>query len=152
MTIRHLTPLLVALLSLTAAACGGRVEEAPPPQPVVVAPANNFEGHWEGVARIATPIPNAPQEMDIVAVISDEHVVQCGTIEYSSAACSGAWSCGANDGNSLSIQETIRYGMERCPSGANIQLNTTNDPDVLDFTYSSPQIQARGTIHRRAVL
>ena len=152
MSTRLLTWALVSVCLALVAACGSSPAPAPAPAPQPVAVADNFNGHWEGAARLATPVPDAPEQMDIVAVIADEHGgAQCGTIEYSHAGCSGMWACSRNDGTRLYIQETIRFGEERCPSGAQIELTTTNDPNVLEFRYSHPAIQAAGQLNRRAI-
>jgi hypothetical protein len=90
--------------------------------------------------------------MDIVAVIASQRSVECGTIEYSSIGCSGVWDCTTSpDGMVLTVRESIRYGAERCPPGANVELRATNDANVMEFRYSSPAIQGTGTIHRRSI-
>lgn len=137
-------------LSTLLAACGGAREEAPPPQ----APppmAYDWTGHWEGAADLTTAIENAPEEMDIVAVVVDDSA-QCGTIEYGSIGCSGTWTCtGSPDDQTMIVQENIRFGQERCPTGARVELRRTADPNVLEFHYSSAAIQAHGQINRRQI-
>ena len=142
---------ILAFGLLGVAACGS----APPPPPVAMAPApvDHYTGHWEGAARIATPIPGAPEQMDIVAVLIQGGGGNCGTIEYSHAGCSGVWNCTGTDygGEVLAISENIRFGQERCPDGANVELRVTSDPNVLEFRYQHTQIQAVGQINRRAI-
>ena len=148
----HRAAIAFALSTLVSlAACGGHQEEAPPPaapppaQPV----AYDWTGHWEGAADLTTAIEDAPEEMDIVAVLTDDSA-RCGTIEYGSIGCSGEWTCtGGGDGQSMIIQENIRFGAERCPPGARVELRRTGDPNVLEFHYSSPAITAHGQINRR---
>lgn len=147
-----LSSVLVAALTLVAAACGGRQEVAVVAPVAAPAQVERFNGHWEGAAQITSAIPNAPAEMDIVAVIGNQRSVECGTIEYSSIGCSGVWDCTTSpDGLVLTVRESIRFGAERCPPGANVELRATNDPNMMEFRYSSPAIQGQGTIHRRAV-
>ncbi|MFK7986356.1 MAG: hypothetical protein AB8I08_10020 [Sandaracinaceae bacterium] len=137
-----------------ATACGS---SPPPPQPApqpIAVVANHYSGHWEGAARVSAAIAGAPENMDIVAVLVDGGGASCGTIEYSHAGCSGIWSCASSDYNAdvLSINETIRFGGERCPTGANVELRRTNDPNVLEFRYShAAGIQAVGQINRRRI-
>lgn len=140
------------LSSLALAACGGASEPAPAPAAPAAQPsADHYSGHWRGVADITTSIPDAPSEMDIEATITPDGGAQCGTIEYGSIGCSGVWSCtGGYDQPVMVIQETIRFGgQERCPANARVELRRTDDPNVLEFHYSSPRIQGTGTISRQ---
>lgn len=88
--------------------------------------------------------------MDVEATITSGGG-QCGTIEYGAIGCSGVWSCSSRyDEPAMIIQETIRFGgAERCPSNARVELRATNDPNTLEFHYSSPQIQGTGTLSRQ---
>ena len=149
---RALVSGILAASTTLALACGSRPPPpAPAPTPVVV--QDHYSGHWEGAAQIASSIAGAPQQMDIVAVLVEGGGGQCGTIEYSHAGCSGIWSCVGTDysGEVLQIQETIRFGGERCPTGANIELRRTADPNILEFRYSHAAIQAAGQINRRRI-
>ena len=136
---------LVSCFAIAAAACGS----APPPQAVYVAPAavDNFSGHWRGLADLTSVIPNSPTQMDVSTTIVNDG--QCGSFEYGAIACSGSWSCGSTfDSQVMVITETIRYGNERCPNGARVELRTTNDPNQLQFIYQSAGVSATGTLNR----
>lgn len=150
---RILLSCLLGTLGLAASACGSSPPPAQaPPPPVVV--ADHYSGHWEGAARVSAAIAGAPENMDIVAVLVEGGGAQCGTIEYSHAGCSGVWSCNGTNygGDTLQISETIRFGGERCPTGANVELRRTTDPNVLEFRYShAGGIQAVGQINRRRI-
>ena len=153
MTNRILLACILGTAAFGALACGS---SPPPPAPApvaVVVAQDHFSGHWEGAAEVASPIPGAPQTMDIVAVLIEGGGARCGTIEYSHAGCSGIWSCVGTDynSNSLIINENIRFGGERCPDGATVELRRTNDPNVLEFHYSHPGVQAVGQINRRRI-
>jgi hypothetical protein len=153
MTNRILTSCILGGFAVGALACGSSPPPpAPAPQPVAVA-QDHYTGHWEGAAQLASPIPGAPEQMDIVAVLVEGGGAQCGTIEYSHAGCSGTWDCVGTDYGSetLVINENIRFGQERCPTGATIELRRTSDPNVLEFHYNHPQIQAAGQINRRRI-
>ncbi len=130
------------------AACGS--SEAPPPQTPPPAPVavDHYSGAWRGVANITTDLPDGPPTMDINTTITSDGGI-CGSIEYGAIGCSGVWRCTSSyDSNVMIIEEEIRYGQERCPSAARIELRTTNDPDVLEFHYSSPRIQGTATLQR----
>lgn len=139
-------PLLATALL---AACGGRTEEAPPPQVAPVVAADHYSGHWRGLARISSTIPNAPENMDISATMTQD-ARECGTIEYGAIGCNGVWLCSNGfDSPSMTIEEQIRFGQgERCPGSARVELRTTNDPNRLEFHYSAPGIEASGTLSR----
>ena len=153
MTTRMLTALILGT-AVFALACGG--SEPPPPQPAVQPVAvvqDHYSGHWEGAARISTPIPGMPEQMDIVAVLVEGGGAQCGTIEYSHAGCSGTWDCVGTDYGSeaLVINENIRVNVERCPQGATVELHRTADPNVLEFRWTHPNGAAVGQINRRRI-
>lgn len=143
---------LVCVLScfvVAAAACGG--SEAPPPE---VAPApvavDHYTGHWRGLAAVTSSLPDAPSQMDVSVTIVNEG--QCGSFEYGAMACSGHWICNSSfDSPSMMITENVRYGGERCPNGAQIELRATNDPDTLEMIYRSAGISATGTLSRHDV-
>ncbi|MEC7523575.1 MAG: hypothetical protein VYE22_27080 [Myxococcota bacterium] len=141
-------------LSLFAAlllvACGSS-EAAPPPQtaaPVQAAPSDHYSGQWRGLADVTSTLPNAPEEMDIVATIVNDSA-QCGTFEYGAIGCSGTWTCTSGFGQtSMVVQESVRFGHERCPQGGRVELRATNDPDVLEFHYTNAGISAHGQLNR----
>lgn len=142
--------LLAATIGLFALACGGPAP-APAPAPMAAPAADHYTGHWRGLARISSDIPDAPQNMDITATITRGGVGgECGTIEYGSIGCSGVWRCvNSYDSPTMEIEETIRFGGgERCPPNSRIQLRATDDPNTLEFTYSGLRIQASGTLSR----
>lgn len=150
---RHASLVLVGVAFMLGApvlaACSGTatvsVRATPPPQVVV---GDNFSGHWRGMANITTSIPDAPTQMGISTTITGE-AGQCASIEYGAMGCSGFWSCTSDySADTMVIQESIRFGHERCPDGARIELRRTNDPNVLEFHYTSPAIQGHGEISR----
>ncbi|MGE0785456.1 MAG: hypothetical protein AB7S26_07200 [Sandaracinaceae bacterium] len=138
----------IFLGALVSVACGSRqepVQEAPPPQPVAV---DHYTGHWRGVANISTDLPNAPPTMDIETTITAGGGV-CGSIEYGAIGCSGVWSCTSSyDAGVMIIEETIRYGQERCPTNARVELRQTADPDRLEFHYNGVRIQGSAVLER----
>ncbi|HJL19917.1 MAG TPA: hypothetical protein RMH99_29910 [Sandaracinaceae bacterium LLY-WYZ-13_1] len=138
-----------SLLALVLAACGGSSEEAPPPATPAPQPAaDHYTGHWRGLADITSTVPDAPSEMGVEATIV-QGGGQCGTFEYGSIACSGVWMCTSSyDAPTMRIEERVRYGNERCPDGARVELSPTDEPDQLLFRYTGPQIQATGTLER----
>lgn len=142
------TPVLLSAL-LLAAACGSSQEEAPPPQTAPPPQAvDHYSGHWRGVANITTDLPDAPPTMDIETTITPGGG-QCGSIEYGAIGCSGMWHCTSSyDAPVMVIQEQIRYGQERCPTNARVELRTTSNPDQLEFHYSSARIQGTATLER----
>ena len=154
MSFRTPTACLLAVVAFGAVACGSASEPAPPPATPAPQPAaqDHYSGHWRGVARITTSMPDAPSEMGIEATIAGGGG-RCATIEYGAIGCSGVWTCtSAYDAPVMVIQETIRFGQEeRCPTNARVELRRTEDPDVLQFRYSSPVIQGEGTLSRVAL-
>lgn len=148
MTRQHLV-CLIPCFAIAAAACGG--SEAPPPQTVApVAAVDHYSGHWRGLAAITSSLPDAPTQMDVsVTIVNDG---QCGSFEYGALACSGGWTCNSRfDAPSMMITENVRYGAERCPNGAQVELRATNNPDQLEMIYRSAGISATGTLTRNDV-
>jgi len=129
-------------------ACGS--SEAPPPQ---VAPTpqavDHYSGHWRGLARVTSAIPDAPQQMDVSATITANNPGQCGSFEYGAIGCSGTWNCVSSfDSATMQLQETVRFGGERCPNGATVSLQATQDGNQIVFTYQNAGISATGTLQR----
>lgn len=140
--------LVLCAMGALLVACGG----SEPPPPVAAPPpqvVDNYSGHWRGLVQVTSTIPNAPQQMDVSATITANNPGQCGSFEYGAIACSGAWNCVSGFGDAvMQIQETIRFGQERCPNGAQVELRTTADSRQLEFHYTSSAIQAHGTLQR----
>jgi len=108
---------------------------------------DNFSGHWRGLADVTSALPNAPTQMDVSTTIVNG--TQCGSFEYGAIACSGVWTCNSSfNAPTMEISETVRYGDERCPTGARVELRQTNDPNQLQFIYQSAGISATGTLSR----
>ena len=145
----RLAPLLALALAIPLAACGSRQEEAPPPATAPPPQAvDHYSGHWRGVANITSDIPDAPPTMDINTTITAGGG-QCGSIEYGAIGCSGMWICTSSfDAPVMVIDEQIRYGAERCSPNARVELRATDDPNVLEFHYSSPRVQGTATLER----
>ena len=140
---------LIPLFVLAAAACGS--SPAPAPAPVAAqAAADYYTGHWRGLADLTSPIPDAPSQMDIsVTIVNDG---QCGSFEYGALACSGVWTCNSRfDASAMSITETVRYGAERCATGARVELRATDDPNQLQIIYQGAGVTATGTLQRNDV-
>ncbi|MCA9610957.1 MAG: hypothetical protein KC619_35430 [Myxococcales bacterium] len=130
-------------------ACGSR-EEAPPP---VVAPppqaVDHYSGHWRGLARVSSSLPGAPQQMDVSMTVTADNPGQCGSFEYGAIGCSGVWNClSPFDAPTMDLQETVRFGGERCPQGAQVFLRATDNPNQLFFSYRNAAIAAEGTLER----
>ncbi|MCB9596750.1 MAG: hypothetical protein H6719_28770 [Sandaracinaceae bacterium] len=130
-------------------ACGSR-EEAPPPR---VAPppqvVDHYSGHWRGLARVQSTLPGAPQQMDVSMTITANNPGQCGSFEYGSIGCSGVWNCLSSfDSPQMDLQETVRFGGERCPQGAQVLLRATDNPRQIFFSYRNAAIAAEGTLER----
>lgn len=144
--------LIVCALSALMLACGSR-EEAPPPQTAPPPQAvDHYSGHWRGLVQVTSTLPDAPSQMDVSATITANNPGQCGSFEYGAIACSGVWNCLSSfDSSVMEVQETVRYGGERCPNGSRAELRATNDPNVLEFHYSNAAIQAHGTVQREDV-
>ena len=148
----HLALLVPSVLFLIVA-CGG--SDPPPPQaaPVAAPPpaADYYTGHWRGLAQINSTLPNAPSQMDVsVTIVND--AAQCGSFEYGALGCSGVWTCNsAYSDQVMELTETVRYGGERCPNGARVQLRATNDPDQIELFYENTGISAHGTLQRNDV-
>ncbi len=140
--------LMCALGASLLGACGSR--EAPPP---VVAPppqaVDHYSGHWRGLARVSSTLPGAPQQMDVSMTITANNPGQCGSFEYGAIGCSGVWNCLSSfDSPAMELQETVRFGGERCPQGAAVSLRATDNPNQLYFSYRNAAIAAEGTLQR----
>ncbi len=139
---------LACALGASLLACGSR-EEAPPPVIVPARVVDHYSGHWRGLARISSTLPGAPQQMDVSMTITADNPGQCGSFEYGSIGCSGVWNCMSGfDSPTMDLQETIRFGGERCPSGAVVSLRATDNPDQIYFSYRNAAIAAEGTLNR----
>ncbi len=139
---------LACAFGATLLACGSR--EAPPPRVVVATQAvDHYSGHWRGLARVSSTLPGAPQQMDVSMTITQNNPGQCGSFEYGAIGCSGVWNClSAFDSAQMDLQETVRFGGERCPQGATVMLRATDNPQQIFFSYRNAAIAAEGTLQR----
>ncbi len=140
--------LLVCSIGSLVLGCGSDPAPAPVVAPTPQA-ADYYSGHWRGLARVTSSLPDAPQQMDISMTITRDNPGQCGSFEYGAIGCSGSWNCTSSfDSPSMIIQETVRFGGERCPPGAQVELRSTQDPNQIEFHYHNGGIQAMGTLSR----
>jgi len=141
--------LLVCAIGSLMLACGSDPAPAPVVAPPPQAAVDHYSGHWRGLARVSSTLPNAPQQMDISMTITANNPGQCGSFEYGAIGCSGVWNCASSfDSPTMTIQETVRVGQERCPPNAQVELRSTQDPSQIEFHYRNGGIQASGTLQR----
>jgi hypothetical protein len=103
------------------------------------------EGSWAGTLRQAKTDP-----FPIEVTVESQDDPKLNVVHYGGEIdCSGNWSDLDGSGSEISFREVIDRGRGgRCKGAGTVRLETTGDPDRLDYSFSGGGVSSDGVLSR----